>query len=437
MNIDAEWGLGKSFFLTEIGNSLSQNHIVITFNAWENDYSETPFESLICEIVDQLPTDSKFTGIKNKIIETASKIDLASITKMGLVIATGNRDFAEDASNVIKGITNPTENSILTRHREKKKAVQDFKKTLKELGVLISENSFKDRHPPIYILIDELDRCRPTFAVELLECIKHLFEIENIYFLIATNTRELSHTIRAIYGEKFDSQTYLNRFFHTYFSLSQPDISSFLAHLDTEKGIYDQLYTPKTTIEIRGRESITETKPIAFLTEIFGDLNLSLRDIEQCHTMMEACLLSKEDGDVKLHTILLGTLVALNLRHKEIYNSLRDKFDLTELRDFLKSKQRKASKTFAFSKFPNAEHPFPDGFQNFTLADLIFKYLNMISKAPADLKKESYAEDFQRQLQLELTHSHVNSSQLSAMNTATLGDYFNVAERSGHIKSIL
>lgn len=356
---------------------------------------------------------------------------------MGIVIATGNREFAEDTSNVIKGITNPTDHSILTKHREKKKAVQEFKNTLKELGILISENSFKDRHPPIYILIDELDRCRPTFAIELLECIKHLFEIENIYFLIATNTRELSHTIRAIYGEKFDSQTYLNRFFHTYFSLSQPDISSFLTHLDTNKCIYDKLYTPMTTIEIKGREAIKETKPIAFLTEIFSDLNLSLRDIEQCYIMIEACTLSRKGDEQKLHILLLSLLVALNLRHKEIYNNLRDKLDLQEIRDFLKSKQRKKSKPFTFTKFRNGEYPFPDGVSKLKLPEIAYIYLHMITEEPETLNKGSYADDFQRQLQYELTRSHANSSQTGARNTANLSDYFNAVERSGHIKAAL
>jgi len=58
----------------------------------------------------------------------------------------------------------------------------------------------------MFILIDELDRCRPTYAIELLENIKHLFDIEGLYFIIATDSTQLSYSINAVYGNKFASE---------------------------------------------------------------------------------------------------------------------------------------------------------------------------------------------------------------------------------------
>ena len=49
-------------------------------------------------------------------------------------------------------------------------------------------------------MVDELDRCRPSYAVELPEVVKHLFTVDGVVFVIAVNRAELTHSIRALYG---------------------------------------------------------------------------------------------------------------------------------------------------------------------------------------------------------------------------------------------
>ena len=72
---------------------------------------------------------------------------------------------------------------------------------------------------PAFILIDELDRCRPSYAVEMLETIKHIFDIPKVVFVLATDTEQLQHAIKVIYGEGFDAQSYLGRFFQRRYTL--------------------------------------------------------------------------------------------------------------------------------------------------------------------------------------------------------------------------
>lgn len=89
---------------------------------------------------------------------------------------------------------------------------------------------------PAFIFIDELDRCRPSYAVEMLETIKHIFDIKGIVFVVATDTEQLQHAVKAIYGEGFDARLYLGRFFNSRFSLKAPDLRSFLeVHTDISK----------------------------------------------------------------------------------------------------------------------------------------------------------------------------------------------------------
>ncbi|QDE47832.1 hypothetical protein EIN43_17235 [Enterobacter hormaechei] len=67
---------------------------------------------------------------------------------------------------------------------------------------------------PTFIFIDELDRCRPNYAIDMLETIKHLFDINNVVFVIATDKEQLSHSICSVYGSGFDATRYLDRFLY-------------------------------------------------------------------------------------------------------------------------------------------------------------------------------------------------------------------------------
>ena len=65
---------------------------------------------------------------------------------------------------------------------------------------------------PLVVIIDELDRCRPTFAIECLERIKHVFAVEGVVFVLGVYCDQLAESIRAVYGQGFDSHGYLGKF---------------------------------------------------------------------------------------------------------------------------------------------------------------------------------------------------------------------------------
>ena len=83
----------------------------------------------------------------------------------------------------------------------------------------------------LIVMIDELDRCRPSYAVELLEVAKHLFEADHIVFALAVNRTQLEHSIRGLYGSDFDAGGYLRRFLDVDFMLPDPDRNNFLKAL--------------------------------------------------------------------------------------------------------------------------------------------------------------------------------------------------------------
>ena len=89
---------------------------------------------------------------------------------------------------------------------------------------------------PLVVVIDELDRCRPSYAVELLKAAKHLFAVDGVVFVLALNRSELSHSIGALYGGKFDATGYLRRFIDVDFRLPDPDRAAFIDRRWTQFG---------------------------------------------------------------------------------------------------------------------------------------------------------------------------------------------------------
>ena len=52
----------------------------------------------------------------------------------------------------------------------------------------------------LVFLIDELDRCRPTYAVETIEKIKHLFSVPGIIWVLVMNKEQIESSIQKVYG---------------------------------------------------------------------------------------------------------------------------------------------------------------------------------------------------------------------------------------------
>ena len=107
-----------------------------------------------------------------------------------------------------------------------------MKEQLSQLGHRVRD----DTGQPLVFIIDELDRCRPTFAIELLERVKHIFDVPNIVFVFGINRDELVKSLESVYGD-IDAGTYLRRFFDMEFVLPAPDAAQFSRYLLKRYGL--------------------------------------------------------------------------------------------------------------------------------------------------------------------------------------------------------
>lgn len=249
-NLNGEWGTGKTFFVTEWSRLLkAENYGVVFIDAWKSDYLDGPLSIVASEMLQQLTEQLKneFSVHYCEEIKKGIWRKSAGLTKAFLPAvaqAVSKNFFGDDTVELIKDlITGAIEYSeqdipkslsdklgefgehAFATHQRHREFANDFKSELQKLIDLTSEKSGKEK---VYIFIDELDRCRPTYAIEMLETIKHLFDIKNLVFIISTDTAQLEHSIKAVYGNGFDSFEYLHRFFKQRVTLPKPDYYKFL-----------------------------------------------------------------------------------------------------------------------------------------------------------------------------------------------------------------
>lgn len=231
ISLDADWGAGKTFFVRQVEESLKfcnkrsfniesvsslpsyeylkdclplksielkQSYLPVYYNAWLYDSHHDPLLSLISIIVKSctgfFETKLDSDSLKSKIASLSQAISpFIKKTSLAFAAATTGAWFSSSPIDILDSIQ--TEEEI----------GECIKKIFDEA---ISEHADK-----MVVFIDELDRCRPTFAVEMLEKIKHYFSDDRIIFVVSTNKEQLSHTIKRYYGDEFDATRYLNKFF--------------------------------------------------------------------------------------------------------------------------------------------------------------------------------------------------------------------------------
>lgn len=215
--VDAKWGKGKTTFIKMWAQYLRKKEfLVVEFNAWETDFSGNPFATLSTELMEGLQKISD-ESMKKKVIKVkkyANEIIRQAIPDAIRIIAASTPGIG----SIGEALASYTEEK-LSAYEETKESTEKFRDVLEDIADKLSET--KDGRPLI-VVIDELDRCRPSYAVELLEVAKHLFTMDHIVFVLAVNRSELEHSIEALYGSKFDAQGYLRRFFDLDFRLPDP-----------------------------------------------------------------------------------------------------------------------------------------------------------------------------------------------------------------------
>jgi len=322
MSFRADWGFGKTFFLNRWAKDLKDlDYPVVWFDAWFNDFSENPLIGFISAIEKDLTDHFRKIPKAQKMLEEATFIAKKLIKPAGFLLSAiaakqltgyGMKDLKETLDGI--GIDGSTVDNLITEygvallkeHKEKQELIISFKEKLKNLVDQLSKE--QNIQLPIIIIVDELDRCKPTYAIELLESIKHLFGVGGVYFVIATNTEQLGHSICSVYGEKFDSEKYLKRFFEQEYLLPPPDTLKFSNYM-FERPILSEIKQMKIRTVSHADFHKNHPLPAVELTKLSSAFGLSIRDIEQVCLTLEATLLNWPENETIQYTYLLLLII--------------------------------------------------------------------------------------------------------------------------------
>lgn len=304
--VDAAWGAGKTTFLKIWSQHLrNQEFPIVEFNAWETDHSGDPFVALSSELTEGLQ-EYKDEPLEPKIAKTkemATELLRRSVPGVIRVATAGILDISPLMEKEIGQALASYAKVRLSEYQEAQKSINAFRSVLQDMAGTLSEAR---GNRPLIVVIDELDRCRPSYAVELLEVAKHLFSVENIVFVLAVNRSELGHSIKALYGSGFDAEGYLRRFVDVDFRLPESERNAFISAMLDAIQIND--YFARTIDRFAASNASTVR---AWLLGFFNEPDLSLRRIAQAIHRLGLVFASLRSDQPSL---ALVTVVALIVR---------------------------------------------------------------------------------------------------------------------------
>lgn len=294
LNINGHWGTGKTHFLKQLYTDLlnDNNYACVYIDAWKSDFSNDPLLVIISELLDQLNIIHEgHSGVSDSLLKNLGSFAQKSWNfSVDVGAAYLANKFNQVDATATQGMTNHFKfgepepqigKSLKDGYTKQLAAITNTQKSLTAYAQSLPKEKQK-----VFILIDELDRCRPTYAIETLETIKHFFNIPNFTFVVATDTEQLSHSISAVYGANFNGKEYLSRFFNRSAQLSEPDKALFVLSVLSNYKIGSK-HLSETIIDNQlFPRVLTGTPPDEqTLANVIADVcslyNLSLRKTEQ------------------------------------------------------------------------------------------------------------------------------------------------------------
>ncbi|WP_369608840.1 P-loop NTPase fold protein [Snodgrassella alvi] len=323
--IDGGWGQGKTTFIKMWEKYLHQQSIpTIYFNAWESDYTDDALIALIGEIniaVEKLPEkeQKKVKIFIEKIYGFAAnflKATAPTLANLGIKAVSGGLTNTDELTKALSSLSESLVKEQINQYEQSRRTLGNFKEALSELARSYA-NGNKDT--PLVIFIDELDRCRPNFAIQVLEKAKHLFNVDNIIFVLAADKSQLAHSIRAVYGQGLDVNGYLRRFIDFDYLLPSPVGSVYIKYLVTKMGFDKNLNNDETHIYDHQKK----------LNSIIRLYNLTLREQESFCNILNVVIKTKYHT-MQENSVLVFLLIILKIKEPELYKSL-NRFDTANI----------------------------------------------------------------------------------------------------------
>ncbi len=323
--IDAPWGEGKTWFGCNWQHMLKERgHKALFLDTFAHDYVEDPFLVLSAQILNVLKKSDDPSGdLTDKAVAVAKALIPVGTTIAVNIAARwllGAPDFSEAIRSALVAGVDASEPGLsdaikkkLTHYQKEKASIEAFRSKLAEFC--------KQQDKPVVFFIDELDRCRPPFAVQTIERIKHFFEVPNLVFVLLLNRAQLEKAICGIYGA-IDAPRYLGKFISLTFRFPRDTMPATLASQRTRQYVdhvlkrYGFSDNQKDLALGRHTLAITFSDGFSAIAEHFG---MSLRDIEQGIALF---IMAQPMGT--LTSGYLALVIGLKITEPDLFEAMRN-----------------------------------------------------------------------------------------------------------------
>ena len=319
MALDSPFGSGKTTLIRMLMEDLKvKGHQCTYFNAWKVDYATDPLVALVSSIdrID-LGTNQATSKYRKQLIPVR-KVTTLLVKRSLIAVTKGLTSGVLDIDEINKVIDSEKEDEtnrdVVKEFNRESDLLDEFRD---ELTKAVEQLPTADKKPNLVFFIDELDRCRPSFAIQLLERIKHLFDIPNIVFVLSIDKKQIEASTKAVYGAEINATEYLRRFFDLEYGIPVVDTQRHTDSLITRFKL-DSAFNERSKIY----ESALDRKHfVEFFTLLANAMGLTLRAQERCITRLRI-VMDQTSPNHYLDPVLVALLIVLRSNKPDLYGRI-------------------------------------------------------------------------------------------------------------------
>lgn len=318
--LDSPWGTGKTTLVQMLKAELElKNFVCLYFNAWQVDYVTDPLIALVSSIDRmELAVEGEVKASIKKHLKVvrrvASIVAKRTAVAAAKVLTAGALDLDEEIEGAATELAGDSVNDLVELFQKESVLLEKFRS---ELEAVVNKLPEANKKPTLVIFVDEIDRCRPTFSIELLERIKHLFDIPNILFILSLDKKQLEASTAAVYGQGINSAEYLRRFIDLEYAIPAVKSKQFVESLFSRFELDDIFAQRSKNSELQ----YDRRNFIDFFSSLAEALSLTLRAQERCMTRLRV-VMDQTPNNHYLEPILVALLIVLKANNPDLFSKL-------------------------------------------------------------------------------------------------------------------
>ncbi|OIN85787.1 MAG: hypothetical protein AUJ12_08265 [Alphaproteobacteria bacterium CG1_02_46_17] len=327
LSLNAKYGSGKTTFLKMWKDKLEiDGNQVIYINAWETDFDDEPILPIVSAILSDVSKTTLGDEVKGALKTAIGATALAANSLFDKITGIDVKDIAEAVEKDQKSKSvEAVGEDLYAEYSYKKKAFEELREKLSDFA-----NALENK--PLVIIVDELDRVRPDYAVRFLEAIKHLFSVKGLVFVLAVDRKQLEISIRQLYGD-IDFENYYRRFITREANL--PDVHKvqvlpFLQELS--KNFFDEKRADGLSFPF---EKQRQPMLLEFIADLCKTYRLLPREIESFFRIFSQFMLVYTPEKVGKQAVsewvcAAATLIAIYIKDQDLYHLIGKQKATTE-----------------------------------------------------------------------------------------------------------